>query len=117
MDIVMTVFFSDFRKRTRPPPKLAVDILEQRALLEKTWSRYKMQDKLRDFQQIDKVVMAQQKALQELRFESEQLYEAAVQLDVNLLPFQAQGPVATPPIDRYESPDGEYVNVSKKWDK
>lgn len=75
-----------------------------------------MQQKLQDYQQIDRMLMAQQKALQELRFESNDLYEEAIQPDSNLVPFHVEGPTATPPIDKYESPDGEYANVSKKWD-
>lgn len=90
--------------------------MEERALLEKNWNRYRMQEKLRDFQQIDKMLNAQQKALQELRFESEELYQAAIQLDTNLVPFHVEGPTATPPIDKYDSPDGEYTNISKKWE-
>lgn len=62
------------------------------------------------------MVIAQEKALQELRFESVELYEQAIQPDLNLVPFHAEGPVATPPIDKYESPDGDYTNISKKWD-
>lgn len=100
----------------RPPPNLTPEVIEQRALLEKSWARYKMQNKLQVYQQIDKVLLAQQKALQELRFESIELYEEAIQPDLNLLPFHGEGPTATPPIDKYESPDGDYVNVSKKWD-
>ncbi len=75
-----------------------------------------MQEKLRDYQQIDNVLNAQEKALQELRFESKELYEAAIQPDLNLVPFHVEGPTATPPIDKYESPDGDYTNISKKWD-
>lgn len=85
-------------------------------MLEKRWSRYKAQQKLHEYQQIDKILNAQEKALQELRFESPELYEAAIQHDTNLLPFHADGPTATPPIDKYESPDGDYTNISKKWD-
>ncbi|CAG2053312.1 unnamed protein product [Timema podura] len=36
-------------------------------------------------------------------------------IDPKLIPFKACGPVRTPPIKDYESPDGEYIDVSKKW--
>lgn len=91
-------------------------VLEQRALLEKRWTRHKMQEKLSDYQMVDKLLLSQQKALQELRYESEELYQEAIQPDLQLLPFKAIGPVSTPPIENYDSPDGEYLNVSKKWD-
>lgn len=108
-------FSSGYSKRTRPPPKITPEIVEQRALLEKRWSRYRMQEKLQDYRQIDNVLMAQEKALRELRFESKELYEAAIQPDLDLLPFHVEGPTATPPIENYDSPDGEYANVTKKW--
>ncbi|KAJ6638269.1 39S ribosomal protein L40, mitochondrial [Pseudolycoriella hygida] len=103
-------------KRTRPLPKLTAEVVERRALLEKSWARYQLQEKLRDYKIIDRVQRAQQKALQELRFESKELYDQAIQIDPNLVPIHVDGPTATPAIDNYESPDGEYVNISKKWD-
>nr|CAD7461458.1 unnamed protein product [Timema tahoe] len=39
----------------------------------------------------------------------------SVPIDPKLIPFKACGPVRTPPIKDYESPDGEYIDVSKKW--
>lgn len=60
---------------------------------------------------------AQEKALLELRFESEALYAEAIQPDGGLLPFVCDGPVATPAqTGAYESPDGEYQDISKKWE-
>jgi large subunit ribosomal protein L40 len=85
-------------------------------VLQKQWSKFRMEDKLMDFQLIDKLAMAQNKALQELKLESEELYLEAIQVDINLLPFYVKGPVSTPPIENYESPDGEYIDISKKWD-
>jgi large subunit ribosomal protein L40 len=75
-----------------------------------------MEEKLADFQLIDTLLMSQNKALQELKLESEELYLEAIQADLNLVPFKTRGPVASPPLDNYESPDGEYIDVSKKWD-
>ena len=37
------------------------------------------------------------------------------QLDLKLVPFTAVGPSATPKIEKYESPDGDYIDVSPKW--
>lgn len=91
-------------------------MIEQRAILEKNWARHKMQEKLQHYQIVDKLLLNQQKALQELRYESEELYQEAIQPDPQLLPFKYQGPVTTPPIENYDSPDGEYLNVSKKWE-
>lgn len=65
---------------------------------------------------IDTVVLSQQKALDELRSESEELYQAAIQVDLSFLSHNVQGPVSTPPIKAYDSPDGDYVDVTKKYD-
>lgn len=54
--------------------------------------------------------------LQELRQESEELWFEAIQVDSALLPFKVKGPVLTPPIKDYEAPDGEYFNITRKWD-
>lgn len=93
-----------------------MEILEERALLQKQWARHKRTEKLGDYQLIDQVLQAQRKALDELKLESEELYEAAIQPDPQILPFKARVLVSTPPIKDYDSPDGEYIDVSKKWD-
>jgi large subunit ribosomal protein L40 len=100
------------------------------------------QDRIKDIQIIDMVMTSQLKALEELRLESEELYQAAIQvkfspeltslffttwfsdfltfsllfqIDPNLVPFTVTGPVHTPPIKGYDAPDGDYVDVSKNW--
>uniref|UniRef100_A0A182JUW4 Large ribosomal subunit protein mL40 n=1 Tax=Anopheles christyi TaxID=43041 RepID=A0A182JUW4_9DIPT len=103
-------------KRKRNIPKATVELLESRALLEKQWAKYKMQEKLADYQMFDRIIAAQTKALNELKLESEELYRQAIQPDPTLLTFVAQGPVATPPIKNYEQPDGEYIDVSRKYE-
>lgn len=103
-------------QRTRNNQKLTTDILEKRVALEKSWATYKMKQKMLDLQTIDRIYLAQEKALSELKFESEELYEEAIQPDLKLVPFNAIGPVSTPPIEKYESPDGDYIDVSKKWE-
>ncbi|XP_053658998.1 39S ribosomal protein L40, mitochondrial [Anopheles marshallii] len=103
-------------KRRRNIPKPTPELVESRALLEKQWAKYRMQETLADYQLFDRIVAAQTKALNELKLESEELYQQAIQLDPTLVPFLAQGPVVTPPIKDYEQPDGEYIDVSRKWE-
>lgn len=62
------------------------------------------------------MVAAQTKALNELRMESEELYQQAIQPDIGMIPFVAKGPVQTPPIKDYTFVDGDYVNVTKVYD-
>lgn len=102
--------------RTRHLPVLTAEEQERRILLNKKWAAYKNQEKLSDYKLLDKLVNAQNKALEELRFESEELYQEAIQIDPALVPFKAVGPVSTPPIKSYESPDGDYTDISKKWE-
>jgi large subunit ribosomal protein L40 len=54
--------------------------MESRALLFKDWSRHMGQERMKDIQIIDMVMTSQLKALEELRLESEELYQAAIQV-------------------------------------
>lgn len=38
-----------------------------------------------------------------------------LQINPIQFPFTVCGPVRTPPIKGYDSPDGEYIDISKKW--
>lgn len=104
------------KQRKRIGVKVSPEVLESRVLLEKQWAKYKMEQKLADYQLIDRVLAAQTKALNELRLESEELYQKAVQVDEGLVPFKTVGPVVTPPVEGYDMPDGEYLDVSKKFE-
>ncbi|KAJ8880564.1 hypothetical protein PR048_017034 [Dryococelus australis] len=103
-------------QRTRVLTPLSETVLEERVLLQKEWCQYKHSQRMQDLQIIDRLLFSQQKALNELKKESEDLYQAAIQIDPKLIPFKAKGPVRTPLINQYESPDGEYVDVSRKWE-
>jgi len=85
-------------------------------LLNKQWARFKHDEKVADFQIIDRLVQSQKKALEELRNESEELYQAAIEIDLQLLSVSLKGPVSTPPIKNYVSPDGDYIHQSMKWE-
>ncbi|XP_026743129.1 39S ribosomal protein L40, mitochondrial-like [Trichoplusia ni] len=106
----------NFGKRKRPQPKLTAEVIEARALLQKDWARYKREEYISNVAQIDRIMAAQRRALDKLLEESEDLYNEAIMPDLQLIPYEIKGPVATPPIKSYESPDGEYIDVSKKWD-
>lgn len=64
---------------------------------------------------IDEALMAQMQALEELKLESEELYNAAVRPDTSLFPFQHEGPCYTPPIPKYEAPDGKYNDITRVY--
>ncbi|XP_075982561.1 mitochondrial ribosomal protein L40 [Anticarsia gemmatalis] len=105
----------NFNKRKRPQPKLSAEVIEARALLQKEWTRYKREEYMANVAQIDRIMAAQKRALDKLYEESEDLYNEAIMPDLSLIPYEIRGTVATPPIKNYESPDGEYIDVSKKW--
>ncbi|KAL1461525.1 hypothetical protein WDU94_013412 [Cyamophila willieti] len=103
--------------RTRPEPQLSEEVIESRADLLKEWTLYRSRETQKDYKLIDKLVYSQQRALDELRLESEELYQEAIQIDLSLLPFTAKGPLHTPPIENYESPDGDYLDISRNFEK
>ncbi|KAK4885388.1 hypothetical protein RN001_001659 [Aquatica leii] len=103
------------KQRQRTSVKLSRETLEQRVILEKQWAKYKHEQRLADIRLIDRIMFSQQKALDELRNESEELYQEAIQIEAMLLPITIEGPTETPSIDNYLSPDGDYQDVSKKW--
>jgi large subunit ribosomal protein L40 len=89
---------------------------ERRAVLTKQWAAYRYEENLKDFKSLDRIVQAQAKALQELRFESEELYQQAIQPDMEMIPFSAKGPSNTPPVKDYQYIDGDYNDITKKYD-
>ncbi|XP_021923104.1 39S ribosomal protein L40, mitochondrial isoform X2 [Zootermopsis nevadensis] len=108
-------FMDRKKEREREVPTLTPEMEDERAVLLKKWATYKQKQHLKDTQMIDRLIFAQQKALDELHQESEELYEAAIQINPTQIPFIVRGPVQTPPIKGYDSPDGEFTDVSKKW--
>ncbi|XP_022913089.1 large ribosomal subunit protein mL40 [Onthophagus taurus] len=104
------------KERYRKSPALTAETLEERILLEKQWSQFKKQEYVKDLKMLDRIAYSQQKALDELRKESEELYQEAIQPDLQLIPYGFIGPVETPPIEGYNAPDGDYQDVSKKWE-
>ncbi|XP_063861064.1 LOW QUALITY PROTEIN: large ribosomal subunit protein mL40-like [Scylla paramamosain] len=104
----------DIRKRQEVP--ISEEVAEQRAQLAKQWCHYKFEQHQVEVTMLKKIMVARDQALEELRQESEDLWLEAIQVDPALLPFRAKGPVATPPIKDYDTPDGEYYNITKKWD-
>lgn len=102
-------------ERTRKLPPLSEEEEDRRILLQKEWARYKHRQYLDDIQTIDRFISSQNKALQELKAESEELYNEAIQIDLTFLPYLNRGPCHTSPIKNYDTPDGEYKDVTFKY--
>lgn len=103
-------------ERTRRLSPIPENQIERRELMEKEWTKYKARQWMANVQTIDAILFSQQRALNELKAESEELYNQAIQIDSSLLPYKTIGPVDTPPIHKYDSLDGEYVDVSQKYE-
>ncbi|XP_053556494.1 39S ribosomal protein L40, mitochondrial [Bombina bombina] len=113
-DFVSPAKFLD-ENRIRIPPQLSEEEQERRALLMKAWALNKQHEYEAEQKALESLLDAQQKALQELRLESEELYNAAVRCDPALLPLENQGPCHTPPITQYNAPEGKYNDITKVY--
>ena len=71
-------------------------------------SRFAGKRHLAEIASIDRMIVAQQKALEALRSENRDLYLAAIQPDETMVNFMASGPTRTPPIP-------EYIQVRINW--
>ncbi|KAK6483674.1 39S ribosomal protein L40 [Huso huso] len=99
--------------RVRESPRLSFEESERRALLMKAWSRYKQEQHEAEMKTISDALEAQREALEELRLESEELYQAALKRDQRLFPYESQGPCYTPPIPGYQAPEGKFNDITK----
>jgi len=105
-----------FRIRTRKLPQLPTEVIDARWKLVKEWGIYKKEQVDKEVEFFHKMKQSQEKALAELKAESEYLYQAAIKMDTDFIPYEVKGPTDTPPIENYTSPDGDYVDVSRKWE-
>jgi large subunit ribosomal protein L40 len=102
--------------RSRKLPAITEQEQEYRRLLMKKWAAYKNEQILNDYKILDCMAQSQKKALNELRFESEELYQQAIQPDIEMIPLISEGPVATPPVKNYDFVDGDYINTTKVYE-
>ncbi|KAH0625569.1 hypothetical protein JD844_015142 [Phrynosoma platyrhinos] len=112
-------FITPFRfmdeTRVRATSPLSFEESERRALLLKRWAVYKQKQHKAEMNTIKSLVDAQEEALKELRLESEELYQAAIQRDEGLFPFERQEPTHSPPLPNYEAPEGKCNDVTKVY--
>lgn len=101
--------------RTRPAGELAPAQARLDRLLP-AWTAYRKEVDRQQQRSVRQVLRAQQRALLELRAESEPLYRRAIAVDAALLPFDDElvltesGPSAS-----YRPPDGLRTDVTKQW--
>ncbi|XP_007422495.1 39S ribosomal protein L40, mitochondrial [Python bivittatus] len=111
-DFIVPFRFMD-EKRVRELTPLSPEESERRAQLLKKWSVYKYQQDKAEMDTMKTLVAAQEQALKELRLESEELYQAAIQRDVHLFPFDRQEPLHNPPQAKYEAPEGKCNDLTR----
>jgi large subunit ribosomal protein L40 len=66
--------------RRRKPAVLTFDESEARAMLLKQWARYKFRQSVEEMGTISSCIRATERALEELKFESPELYQQAIQV-------------------------------------
>jgi len=113
---LMASLSNEFDIRQRPVVIHNNDELDKRIITTKMWAKFKHDENFFNLQIINDLEYSQQRALNELRQISESLYQEAIKIDESILPLKLTGPVETPPIENYQSPDGEYMDISKKWE-
>lgn len=101
--------------RVRSLPALSPEESERRVLLLKKWCLFKQKQDEAEKKAIKALVESQQEALKELRLESEELYQAAIQRDEGLFPFERDGPRYTPPLPGYDPPEGKCIDITKVY--
>ncbi|CAL7949732.1 unnamed protein product [Xylocopa violacea] len=105
----------DKEKITHLTAPLSKEEIYKRKALEKEWAKYKQNQWLEDLRVIKSIMTSQETALKELKAVSTELYKKAIEFDDSYLPYNAMGPVHTPPISNYDSPDGEYIDTTIKY--
>ena len=103
------------RKRTVP---VSSETVEERILLEKDWSRYIHKDRKEIAWKTKQLMQEQERALEELKKESQALYEEAIKC-VSFSEFQliCRGPVQTLPIANYLPPLGSFRQLEPPFSK
>lgn len=101
--------------RERSAPRLSFEESERRALLLKEWGRYKQEQHMAEMKAVEHALEAQREALEELKLESEELYQQALKPDPLLFPFTHEGPAYTPPQTMYDAPEGKFNDITKVY--
>ncbi|KHN82015.1 39S ribosomal protein L40, mitochondrial [Toxocara canis] len=103
-------------ERYRQKVELLEADMDEHALAEKEYARSRAALMRLDDAWIKKSIAQQEKALNELKKLSPELYEAATQPDVKVAQgVILNGPSNTPPLPDYQPPDGDYIDTTRTW--
>lgn len=82
----------------------------------KVWAIYKSIETKSELKHIANAAKAQEAALNVLKREYPELFNAAIQIDTSLLPYTVFNVKKdTPPTDSYTVPDGREQDITKEW--
>ncbi|KAK0416227.1 hypothetical protein QR680_012360 [Steinernema hermaphroditum] len=105
----------NIHERIREPYVVPEQVADERAVVLKEYAKTRNHLMRADDKWIRERLESQRKALEKLKALSPALYEAAVKPDDSLLHLVIDGPALTPPIEKYESPDGDYIDTTRTW--
>ncbi|UJR20919.1 hypothetical protein I4U23_024028 [Adineta vaga] len=105
----------DVRKRS--PSELTSEETTQRLMLNRDWAKHKHKQHQQEINLISRALKSQENALEQLKQESEQLYEQAIQVDTKLIPYIRRGPLYSLPNPSYDAPDGDYFDTTNYFSK
>lgn len=78
-------------------------------------SLYLQEQHMAEMKAVEHALEAQREALEELKLESEELYQQALKPDPLLFPFTHEGPAYTPPQTMYDAPEGKFNDITKVY--
>ncbi|XP_058796785.1 large ribosomal subunit protein mL40 [Phymastichus coffea] len=96
--------------------ELTVEEIEERAQKLKEWNKLKNIEHKKLMAYIYEAITKQDEAYDKLRLESEEKYQKAIQIDPTFLPYSYKGPPETPPVPDYIPPDGDYIDITRKFE-
>ncbi|VDK45067.1 unnamed protein product [Anisakis simplex] len=110
------ISMKNIHERYRPRVEISEQEIDRRAIAEKSYARSRNKLMQLDDNWIRDSIAKQDKAMNELKELSPELYEAAIQPDIKLVQgVILNGPADTPPLPDYQSPDGDYIDTTRTW--
>ncbi|CAF3338836.1 unnamed protein product [Rotaria socialis] len=105
----------DVRKRSTV--ELTSEETTRRLMLNRDWAKHKHRQHQQEITLMSRAFKSQEDALEQLKLESEELYDKALQVDSKLIPFIRRGPLYSLPNSNYDAPDGDYFDTTNYFTK
>lgn len=122
--------------RKRSSVELTSEETTRRLMLNRDWAKLKHKQHRQEITSLSRALKSQENALKQLKLESEDLYEKAIQVnesnrilsrkhfvflyskvDSKLIPFVRRGPLYSLPNPSYDAPDGDYFDTTNYFSK